>query len=123
MEQRMAGNATRSGASPASDPRLTTVQSALALLARQPALLAVRLQVAVGGTAYDITVSKALDETGGVLPQYVWDADRLTEDEQGQQHWERRLGLGRRSYETAEAAYQAAMEWVQAHPEGATSAG
>ena len=119
----MAHNSPQSDLSAALDPRLVPVQPSLALLARQSVLLAVSLQVAVGGTAYEITVSKALDETGAMLAQYVWDVDRLTEDEQGEQCRERRWGLGRRSYKTAEAAYQAAMEWVRAHPEGATNVG
>ncbi len=101
----------------ADDSNLFSVSSALALLTRQPVLLAVTLQVTVAGRVVEITVSKAANTAGVVCPEYWWEVDRLIEDERGQPHRERRWGLGLRSYETAEAAYQAAVQWVQVQPE------
>ena len=96
---------------------LSLVQPALALLTRQPVLLAVTLQATVAGTAVEITVSKAVDEAGVVYPEYWWEVDRLTVDGSGQQRREKRWGLGLFPHETAEAAYLAAVAWVHAHPE------
>ena len=98
-------------------PGLVQVSPALALLGRQPVLLAVTLQVATTASHYEVTVSKTADEAGTALPAYWWAVDRLAEDEHGQPHRERRWGLGLRSYDTAEAAYQAAVQWVLIQPE------
>ncbi len=98
-------------------PDLGQVAAALAVLGRQPVLLAVTLQVTAAAGVYEITVSKTVDEAGTALPSYWWEVDRLAEDERGQPHRERRWGLGQRSYDTAEAAYQAAVQWVCVQPE------
>ncbi len=95
------------------DARLLRVRPVLTLLTQQPVLIAVTVQVTVADAMYEITVSKAVDEAGTVLPRYWWEVDKLTEDEQGQHHREKRWQLDHRVYETAEAAYLAAEEWVQ----------
>ena len=108
----MPNDAAWPGSSPAPDPRLASVQQVLALLARQPILLAVTLPHPVADEQYDITVSKAVDDAGQVQPVFGWDVDRLAHDAQGRQpHRERRRG--RRTYETAAAAYLAAVHWVE----------
>ncbi len=91
------------------DVGLTLVRPALSLLARQRILLAVTLHVAAPDAAFEITVSKAVDEADQPLPQFWWEVDRLTTDAQGLLCRERRYALGLCPYETAEAAYQAAM--------------
>ena len=97
------------------DPRLPRVRPVLGLLTRQPVLLAVTLEVMVAGDCYEVTVSKAIDEAGMMLAQYCWEVDKLTADEQGQSRRQKRWRLGHRLYETAEAAYLAAVESVQTH--------
>ena len=89
------------------------MRPALALLTRQPALIAVMVQVTVADAVYEVTVSKAIDEAGAVLCEYWWEVDRLTADEQGQVCRQKRWQLGHRVYETAEAAYVAAVAWVR----------
>ena len=85
----------------------------LALLIRQPALIAVTVQVTVADAVYEVTVSKAIDAAGAVLCEYWWEVDRLTADEQGQACRQKCWQLGHRVYETAEAAYVAAVAWVR----------
>jgi hypothetical protein len=97
------------------DPQLVPVRSILTLLSQQPVLLAVTLIHSVADEQYDITVSKAVDDTGRVQPGFWWDVDRLARDERGQVRRERSWGRGRRAYETAEAAYLAAVHWVKRH--------
>ncbi len=97
------------------DVGLTLVHPALSLLARQPVLLAVTLHVTAPDASFDITVSKAVDEADQTLPQFWWEVDRLISDTEGQPRRERRWGLGRRAYETPEAAYLAAVYWVEHH--------
>ncbi len=102
-------------------PDLVQVSRALALLGRQPVLLAVTLQITAAAGCCEITVSKAVDEAGTVLASYWWEVDRLAEDGRGRRHQERRWGLGLSQYETAEAAYQAAVQWVHAQPVAAST--
>ncbi len=103
------------GSSSAPDPRVTSVQAALALLTQQPVLLAVTLPHTVGDERYAITVSKAVDDGGHVQATYWWEVDRLAGEAQGQPRWERRWGLGLCACETAEAAYLAARHWIEHH--------
>ena len=111
----MPNDAARSGSSAAPDSRLVSVQQVLALLARQPVLLAVTLCRTVADERYDITVSKAVDDAEHVQPGFWWEVDRLACDEQGQPRQERRWGLGLSMCETPEAAYLAAVHWVEHH--------
>ena len=104
----MPNDAAWPGSSPAPDPRLAAVQRALALLTRQPMLLAVTLPHTVTDEQYDITVSKAVDDAGQVQPVFWWDVDHIAHATQGQPH--RELRWGRRTYETAAAAYLAAVQ-------------
>ena len=90
------------------------VHNTLALLSRQSVLIAVTLQLWVAGRQFDITVSKALDEAGQWVRQYWWEVDRLTEAGRSGPKREKRWALGLRSYDTAEAAYEAAVEAVGA---------
>ncbi len=83
---------------------------ALALLTRQPVLIAVTFQTWIAGSRLDVTVNKVLDEAGAVLPQYWWDVDRLTDDGRGNLIRVKRWALGLHSYATAEGAYQAAVQ-------------
>jgi len=108
----MPDDAARSGPSSAPDPWLAPVQQVLALLTQQPVLLAVTVPCPVADERYDITVSKAGDDEGAVQPGFWWEVDRLTCDAQGQPHWERRWGLGLQASETPDAAYLAALQWV-----------
>ncbi len=82
------------------DWRQPPVRPALALLTRQPALIAVTVPVTVADARYEVTVSKAIDEAGAVLSEYWWEVDRLTADEQGQVRCQKRWHLGHRVYET-----------------------
>ena len=107
----MPNDAAWPGSSPAPDPRLAAVQRALDLLDRQPMLLAVTLPHTLTDEQYDITVSKAVDDAGQVQVAFWWDVDRLAGDAQGQPHRERRRG--RRTYETAAAAYLEAVHSVE----------
>ncbi len=107
----MLNDAAWPGSSPAPDPRLASVQQVLVLLTRRPLLLAVTLLHTVADEQYDITVSKAVDDAGQVQPVFWWDVDRLAHDTQGQPHRERRWG--RRTYETAAAAYLEAVHSVE----------
>ena len=88
------------------------VHNTLALLSRQSVLIAVTLQLWVAGRQFDITVSKALDEAGQWVRQYWWEVDRLTEAGRSGPRREKRWALGLRPYDTAEAAYQAAVQAV-----------
>ena len=97
------------------DPRLTHIRPVLALLTEQASLIAIMLSLTRAGQRYDITVSKAIDEAGGVLSQYWWEVDKLTADDQGQLRRQQRWGMGLRIHETVEAAYLAAVEWVERH--------
>ncbi len=111
----MPDDAARSGPPSVPDPRLVPVQQVLALLTQQPVLLAVTLPCTMEDGQYDITVSKAVGDAGAVQAGFWWEADRLARDEREQVHRERSWGRGLRAYETAEAAYLAAVLWVERH--------
>ena len=115
VEERMPDEATRPGSSSAPDPRLAGVRPLLDLLTQQSVLLAVTLCRTIAEERYDITVSKSVDDAGTVQPEFWWEVDRLTSDAEGQPRRERRWGLGLRAYETPEAAYLAAVHWVEHH--------
>ena len=85
----------------------------LALLTRQPVLLAVRLSHTVADEQCDITVSKAVDDAGHVQAGFWWGVDRLAGDAQGQPRRDGSWGRGLRACETAETAYLAAVGWVE----------
>ena len=89
----------------APDPRLAPVQRALALLTRQPVLLAVTLSHTVADEQYDIA--------GHVQAGFWWGVDRLAGDAQGQPRRDGSWGRGQRACETAETAYLAAVGWVE----------
>ena len=91
-----------------------TAHNTLALLSRQSVLIAVTLQTWVAGCQFDITVSKALNEAGQWAGQYWWEVDRLTEANRDSARREKRWALGLRPYDTAEAAYEAAVQAVGA---------
>ncbi len=88
-------------------------QKTLALLSRRTVLIAVTLQTWVAGRQFDITVSKGLDEAGQWTGQYWWDVDRSTADGMGRLSREKRWALAFRSYNTAEAAYEAAVQAME----------
>ena len=95
---------------------LSLVHPFLALLVRQPALLAISLQVTVALTLYEITINKVVDEASAMRLQFWWEVDRLTYEAWGESpSREQCWATGRQPYETAEAAYLAALEWVQTH--------
>ncbi len=100
--------------SPVLDAELTAARPALALLARSRVLIAVALRLSHPQALLEVTVSKAIDETGVTLSQYWWEVDRFSEDEPGQLCHQKRWGMSLHPHETAEAAYLAALEWVQA---------
>ena len=97
----------------ASWARHAAVTNTLALLRRKSVLIAVTLQLWVAGSQFDITVSKALTEAGLWAGQYWWEVDRLTEEVRDSARREKRWALGLRSYDTAEAAYEAAVQAVE----------
>lgn len=99
------------------DVWLSRARPALSLLVRSRILLAVTLQLTAAGRLFEITIGKPIDEASQAMDEYWWEVARLTTDGCGLVGRERRWGMGLQSSETAEAAYLAAVNWVEAHAE------
>ena len=114
MDEQFSREQSQLVTSPVRDAELIAARPALALLARSRVLIAVALRLSHPQAVLEVTVSKAIDETGVMLAQYWWEVDRFNEDEPGQPCRQKRWGMSLHPHETAEAAYLAALEWVQA---------
>ena len=114
MDEQFSREQSQLVTSPVLDAELIAVRPALGLLARSRVLIAVALRLSHPQAVLEVTVSKAIDETGVMLSQYWWEVDRFSEDEPGQLRCQKRWGMSLHPHETAEAAYLAALEWVQA---------
>ncbi len=114
MDEQFSREQSQLVTSPVLDAELIAARPALALLARSRVLIAVALRLSHPQALLEVTVSKAIDETGVTLSQYWWEVDRFSEDEPGHLCRQKRWGMSLHPHETAEAAYLAALEWVQA---------